>query len=185
MTPLPCLTVHTTERLMPVRNFKPLHIRATRQCMSRRCTICRHLKREEIDAALVAGAPYRSVAQRAAVSPDAVFRHSRHLSGTLTASRKAAEVARADSLVEQLQELRSDAQRLKEKAEDAGDYRTALAAIRELCRIVEVKAELTGELDKRPQTNVVNLHLDVDTARRMAETYLARHRPPVLEVKND
>ena len=50
---------------------------------------------------------------------------------------------------------------------------------------IEVKAELTGELDKRPQTNVMNLHLDVDTARRMAETYLARHRPPVLEAKSD
>jgi hypothetical protein len=153
--------------------------------MSRQCTICRHARREEIDASLLAGIPYRSVAQRAAVSPDAVFRHSRHLPGTLAASSKAAEVARADSLVEQLQRLKSDAQRLKEKAEQAGDHRTALAALRELCRIIEVEAELTGELDKRPQTNVLNVHLDGDTARRIAETYLDRHRPPVLEGKKN
>ena len=47
----------------------------------------------------------------------------------------------------QLRELTSEAQRLKVIAEQAGDYRAALAPVRELCRIVELMAKLSGELD--------------------------------------
>src|SRR5690242_17735181 len=104
--------------------------------MSRRCSICHHPKRDEIDRALVSGTPYRSVAQRAAASPDAVFRHSRHLPRTLRAAQKSLEVARADSLVEMLQRLISEAERLKQKAEEAADYRTALAGNAQIGRII-------------------------------------------------
>lgn len=88
----------------------------------------------------------------------------------------------ADSLG-QLEELQQEAQRIEEQAEASEDYRTALAAIRERCRIVELKARLRGELDERSQTNVLNVHLDSDTVKRIAETYLARHRPFELEAE--
>ena len=39
--------------------------------------------------------------------------------------------------------------------EDTGDLRTALAGIRELVRIVELTAKMIGELDERPQVNVL------------------------------
>lgn len=48
------------------------------------CTICSHPKRAEIDKALVAGSVFRDVAQRFAVSRDALFRHKRdHLAEAL------------------------------------------------------------------------------------------------------
>ena len=82
----------------------------------------------------------------------------------------------AASLLEQLEGLTQEANRMKEQAEAEGDFRTALAAISLMCRIVELAAKLRGELDEKIQTNVLNLHLDPDTANRIAETYLARHK---------
>ena len=43
--------------------------------MARTCTICTHPERAAIDKALVAGQPYRSIAQHFAASADAVLRH--------------------------------------------------------------------------------------------------------------
>lgn len=87
----------------------------------------------------------------------------------------------AVSWVGQLEELTQEAKRITEQAKTAGDARTALAAIRVRCCIVELAAKLRGELDGRSQTNVLNVHLDSETAKRIAETYLARHRE--LEAK--
>ena len=124
--------------------------------MPRVCTVCVHAEREAIDRALLAGEPYRGIAQRYAASPDAVFRHrSDHLPAALAQAREATEVARADSLLDQLAELRADARRIGGKAEGAGDLKTALAGVRELVRIVELTAKLVGELDERPTVNVL------------------------------
>jgi hypothetical protein len=56
------------------------------------------------------------------------------------------------------------------------DYRSALAAVRELTRLVELAARLTGELNDRPEMKVLNLTIDTETARHMSEVFLARHR---------
>ena len=44
-------------------------------------------------------------------------------------------------------------------------------------------AKVRGELDERPQANILNVSLDPDTAKRIAETYLARHRALEPEAK--
>ena len=86
------------------------------------------------------------------------------------------QIFESGTLIEQLRRLTVEAQRLKEKAETAGDFRTALAAVRELCRIVELVAKLRGEIDGRAEINVMNLQIDSETARRISETFLARHQ---------
>jgi hypothetical protein len=143
--------------------------------MPRKCSLCIHDHRQEIEQALLCGDSYRTIAQRFAVSRDAVVRHRRHLPEALTHAREAKEIIHGDRLVDQLRDLRSEAKRLKEKAEQAGDYRTALAAVRELCRIVELIAKMTGELDSHTETKILNVTLDAETARRISETFLARH----------
>jgi hypothetical protein len=87
-----------------------------------------------------------------------LFRHKAHLSETLMKSCEAGEVLRADSLVDQLKRLTDDARRIQKKAEAAMDYRGALAGVRELTRLVELAARLSGELAGQHvnvQTNVV------------------------------
>jgi hypothetical protein len=43
-------------------------------------------------------------------------------------------------------------------------------------RILELEARLTGELNEKPETKILNLNFDPDTARRIGETFLARHK---------
>src|SRR3989442_2906407 len=86
-------------------------LRSTAGCstMARMCSVCTHAEREAINAALVAGEPYRAIAQRFASSPDAVFRHKRdHLAGLLAKAaqaKDAAGVAEGASLLDQLRAL--------------------------------------------------------------------------------
>ena len=68
------------------------------------------------------------------------------------------------------------AEQLRARADRAGDYRAALIAVREKTGLVELEARLTGELNEKPETKIVNLNFDAETARRLTETFLARHK---------
>ena len=146
--------------------------------MPRICTICIHPKRARIDKALLAGHPLRDIAGHLAIRMSALHRHKQHLPTTLTQAKTAEEALRGDSLLEDLQDLAAEANRLKQKAERSGDLRTAMAGLRELARLIEIRARVVGELrDREINLNVLNVSVDDSTARRIAETYLARHEP--------
>jgi hypothetical protein len=144
--------------------------------MPRTCTACTHSERTGIDEALLGGEPLRNIAERVSVSVTSLFRHKAHLAETLKKSHEVAEVSRADSLIDQLKQLAKDARRIQKKAEAANDYRGALAAVRELTRLVELAARLSGELNERPETKILNVTLDAETAKRVAATFLERHQ---------
>ena len=123
--------------------------------MPRRCTVCGHHKRHSIDEALVRGAPYRSVAKRFELSESAVYRHkTEHLPTHLLKAREVEEAARADDLLEQVRDLQTHALDILERAEKAGDLRTALAAISQARGNLELLGKLAGELDERPVMNL-------------------------------
>jgi transposase-like protein len=125
--------------------------------MPRRCTVCDHPRRYGIDQALVTGAPYRSVARRFGLSESSVYRHkTEHLPAQLLKAREVEEVAQADDLLEQVRHLQAHALDILERAEKAGDLRTALAAISQARGNLELLGKLAGELDERP---VVNLNV--------------------------
>lgn len=125
--------------------------------MPRRCTICDHPERQAIDRQLVAGeSANRRIAAQYGVTEASLRRHkAEHLTATLLKAQEAAEVAHADDLLDKVRALEKDARRIRDKAEAEGDYKTALSGIRELTRIVELLAKLLGELDERPQVNVL------------------------------
>jgi len=122
----------------------------------RSCSVCTHPKREEIDRALVDGVSsgmlagrYRTFGERA------VRRHrANHIPTTLAKAVEAAEVAEAGSLLEQVEDLQQRALAILEKAEDAGELRTALSAIREARGNLELLARLLGELNDNPVINL-------------------------------
>jgi len=110
------------------------------------------------------------------VSADSVFRHQRdHLPKLLVQAEGAKDIAQADDLLAQLKGLNEKARELAAKAEGAGDYRTALMAIRELTRLLELTAKLTGELDERAHHSELHVHLTADRALAVAKTYMERH----------
>ena len=76
--------------------------------MPRTCTICTHDKRPDIDQALVERRPFRTIADRFAVSKTALIRHhDDHLPASLMRAQKAAEAAQADALLAQVVDLRT------------------------------------------------------------------------------
>ena len=125
--------------------------------MPRRCTICDHDQREVIDAALIEGQSSNlALSALHGVSESALRRHKkRHLPEALAQAQDAHEVAQGDNLLAQLDGLRQEAHRIKDKAEKGADYRTALAGIRELVRIVELMAKVRGELAQEGAVSLV------------------------------
>jgi hypothetical protein len=110
-----------------------------------------------MDRDLVGGASNRSVASLHDVSEAAVRRHKgKHLPAKLVMAQAAEEVAEADTLLEQVKGLQGRAYAVLDTAEEAGELRTALSAIREARGNLELLAKLLGELDERP---VVNLNV--------------------------
>jgi hypothetical protein len=125
--------------------------------MPRVCSVCTSGARERIDADLVAGEEsLKKIAALYCVSTHALGRHkARHLPGALVKAQEAQEVTRGDDLLDKVAQLEADAHRIKQKAEESQDYRTALQGIRELVRIVELLARLRGELQEAPVINLL------------------------------
>jgi hypothetical protein len=122
----------------------------------RPCTVCAHPEREAIDAALVAGASASEVATNRDVSIRAVQRHkAAHLPAVMVQAAAAAEVVRADDLLQQARDLQAKALSILSQAEAAGDLRTAVAANREARGCLELLARLLGEMPENPSVNVI------------------------------
>ncbi len=122
--------------------------------MPRTCTICNHEKRADIDAALLAEEPYRGIAKRYGAGASAVLRHREHLPKHLAKAKDAEEITQADTLLEQVRNLQTRALSILDRADEAGDLRTALGAIREARSNLELLAKLLGELQQEGTVNV-------------------------------
>ena len=123
-----------------------------------RCTVCRHPDRPEIDRQLAGGMSNLGVAEKWALSKDSVRRHrATHLSAALKAVHTKRETAGATKAVDRAESLYAKASKILEAAEEGGQGQLALAAIKELRATVELLAKLSGELDERPQINVLNV----------------------------
>ena len=124
--------------------------------MPRQCSICTHAESEAINQALVAGESAPKIAAKYRVSDDAITRHRAHVPATLAKATEAKETAIADDLLAQVKTLRNKSISILQKAEAAGDLRTALLGIREARACMELLAEMEGELNRNP---VINLYL--------------------------
>jgi predicted DNA-binding protein YlxM (UPF0122 family) len=123
--------------------------------MPRKCTVCEHEKVEEINRLLLEGVSLRDIAGQYSISKTALHRHKKHIPATLAKAQEAQEVARADNLLDQVTELRDKALSILDKAEQAGDLRTALQGVREAKGCLELLAKLQGELQERTTINVL------------------------------
>ena len=126
--------------------------------MARRCTICRHPQRTEIDRAIVEhSGTLRELVKRYGVSLGALSRHkAEHLPRELAKAKEAMEAAGADTLLEQIEALKGRAERILSKAEKKPKtWYVALGAIREMRQTLELLARITGELDERMQVNIL------------------------------
>lgn len=123
--------------------------------MTRVCTICSHDEGWQIDLDLVRREPYRKISERFGVSQAALSRHSQeHLPAKIIAAQDVEDVADADLLKRELENEKADIARLKGKAEDAEDYRTALTACDKALKALELQAKLTQVINDAPTLNL-------------------------------
>jgi hypothetical protein len=118
---------------------------------------CAHPDRPAIDTALVGGESCRTIASRyGTIGRMALERHAaNHLPARLVKAQEAEEMAQADDLLAQVRSLQGAALRILDTAEQGGDLKVALSAIREARGNLELLAKLLGELDERPQVNIL------------------------------
>jgi hypothetical protein len=122
--------------------------------LGRVCTICSHAKRYEIEGLLATRrSTYRAIALQYGVSKDAVTRHvsGGHIGPLLTLAADAERAARADTLLDRMEALQSQTLAILDAPED---QRTALAAIAQARRNLELIAEIAKELDRTPTINL-------------------------------
>ena len=107
--------------------------------------------------AFVAGQAKRRIASQYGVSERAVRYHMReHLPALLALARDAEHAARADTLLDRMEALQSQTLAILDAPED---QRTALAAIAQARRNLELIGEVTKELDR---AGTINLELTVE-----------------------
>ena len=123
--------------------------------MPRTCTVCAHESRADIDKALVAGTPYRDIALRFSLGVMAVQRHKAHVAQAIVQVQEAKEEAQALDVVKQLKTINASTVAILHEARQQRDPDIALKAIDRIQRQIELQAKLLGDLDERPQVNIL------------------------------
>ena len=140
--------------------------------MPRRCTVCTHPSRHEIDVAIARGDSYQMISNRYQISWQSIRRHANaHLPKTVQSAVRA-EIAQSvqnairteviepgTSILSQVRELNRRALQLLDEAAAQRRYTGAAAFLKEARELLTLEARLLGELD-RERVEVRN-YLDV------------------------
>jgi hypothetical protein len=110
-----------------------------------------------VDTALVRGeGAFRTIADRFGLSATALKRHkAEHLPTTMVKAQESEDVAHAIDVVKQLKSINGATLQILNEARQTGNSELALKAVDRVQRQVELQAKLLGELDDRPQVNVL------------------------------
>jgi hypothetical protein len=107
--------------------------------MPRRCEVCRHESRAEIDSLLARGETLRDISRQHRIGKDAIRRHSlKCIPSTLAAAKHEAEVVRGRDLGSVLSEAYDALRRLAVKAEEGSQFAVAGKLQGETLRIAEL-----------------------------------------------
>src|SRR5882724_9294196 len=160
----------------------------------RRCTICQHPQRPNIDLAIATGISRRLIAARFKVSADAEWRHGReHLTPEIRAALATKVLARegdmhrilleeGSGVVEALKAIRGPLFGMFLAAIDLGDAKAATAISGRLHESLSLTAKLTGELVPHAGVSITNVLLSPDFRQLRAELLrvLARYPEALL-----
>jgi len=131
--------------------------------MPRSCTVCTHDERDLIEDAFIAGTPKRRIASHYGVTERAVRYHVReHLPALIALARDAERAARADTLLDRIEDLQSRTEAFLERVEETENYSAILGGFREMRANLELIGEVTKQLDRTP---TLNLHLNPEWLR--------------------
>lgn len=117
--------------------------------MPRSCNVCSHERRDDIDKSLVEGVSLSSIWEAYGITEDSLARHrDNHLSATLVQAYEAREIARGEDLLTQMKDLQAITLRTLKAAEEAGEYKTVLSAVREARNNLAYLSQLAAQLER-------------------------------------
>ena len=100
--------------------------------MPRTCLACKSPERKEIDKAIVAGEPLRSIAKRVSISAAGLLRHKPHVAGAIVKAQERREEKLGDNILDGIRQLQVRGLGILDKMESEGDHRGSILAIREM-----------------------------------------------------
>jgi hypothetical protein len=118
--------------------------------MVKRCSVCSHPSRPEIDRGLMARVPYRTLAAQFGLTPSALCRHTKHLARALAAQRRREDQSHQAALLDRLDLLNTRLDRLFNSAAEHRSLYVALGCIREAVRLLSLQERFHRGLDGRP-----------------------------------
>lgn len=123
--------------------------------MPRTCTACSHDEHHQINVDLVHRDPYRRIASRYGLSEAAVRRHSQeHIPELLVEAYESLKRGDAEDLAGELFKIKDDVERLKARAEEEGDLRTALLGCDKALKALELQAKVEQIIATQPTINL-------------------------------
>jgi polyhydroxyalkanoate synthesis regulator phasin len=129
--------------------------------MGRACTVCGHKDLDEINRQLLCSDSYRDIARQFNLSKDALARHKEsHISELLSKSKDIEETLKADSLTQQIGDIREKIKSLLQQAIDADNLRDAHNFVGDTLRQIELEAKLLGQIQEQ-SINVNLQHVSV------------------------
>ncbi len=124
--------------------------------MSRACQTCQHADVAAIDRGLAAGQSLRDLSALFRVSEDSLARHrDAHIAKTVQKAQEATEIDHGLDVVKQLRAINAVTMQILHEARQQKNPEIALKAIDRIERQITLQAKLLGDLDERPQINVV------------------------------
>jgi hypothetical protein len=135
-----------------------------------RCGGCTHPEREQLDAALVSGTSFRTVAARFGISTSAVHRHKAHIPGSLIRLAPAVIIpgsngpapATAEDVLAGLQRLYQVCSDALVVASESGNLLQLALASRELRGALEVMGKHIERLEARRGSPVIDIAKSAD-----------------------
>jgi hypothetical protein len=124
--------------------------------MPRRCTICHHEERDEIDRQLSGGGAIGAIGAEWGVSTDALKRHkANHLLPEMREKLVADPDLRDVDVLAEMKGLYARMKGHLERVEETDNWQAIKAFHSEARADLELLAKLIGQLDERPQVNVL------------------------------
>jgi hypothetical protein len=117
--------------------------------MVKRCSVCSHPSRAEIDRGLMNAVPYRILAEQFSLSPSALCRHGKHLTRHRELQQRHEDQTHQAALLEKLALLDFRLDRLFNSSLDLRAHHVALGCIREALRLLSLLERVRQPLGSR------------------------------------
>jgi hypothetical protein len=157
------------------------------QRLGRPCSVCAHERAADISRDLVHGVSYRAIGRQYGVALGCLSRHvAEHIQAPLRRIIQAEtnllqDAQTVEPTLREMRRLNQRALRILALAEHAQDHDTALHAIAECRRNLELIARLTGELDPQAAGEGSSQGLIVNVVYQSATKPLVGEAPKVID----